>query len=470
MIFYTLLLIVSSLIGLFFLTNLVSRVKKEDKMPHGLSEEESLAMKELTILPDDKILILAPHPDDAALTCSGLIKEALRKGAKVKVVYITYGSHSSDTIIKNPGLLMPMPLASIIKQGRVRHDEAVSAMTSLGLKEEDLIFLGFPDSRTLKLWTGYFNEKAFTSAVLATNKVIYKTAYKPGTRFNAKNEFNQLKEIISSFKPTKIIYSDTFDLNPDHRATGLFLNAVLSDLEKEGFKPLTYSYFVHSEDWPGDTSVFYPPFYFIGVLKGDWYCVKLSPEDMISKLNAIEKHKVPLKGKPSFLLSFVKKNEIFFKPHFYSLNESLPVWGPKELQKLGVLNYVSEIRVIEEEKYFVFDLSTKPRVSKFSKINIFIYPVGREPFLNMPKYKAVVSRKIHKFSSDVKDISSNIIFTEKESSYVEVGGKDRVVLHLNKELLADADYFFLGIELEKVDVRVGETPWWVISLNNRRHI
>ncbi len=469
MIFSILLIVTSSLVGLFFFTHLVLRVKKEKESPHILSEEESLEMKELTLLHDDKILILAPHPDDAALTCSGLIKGALRKNVKVKVVYITYGSHSSDTLIKNPSLLMPVPLASIIKQGRVRHDEAVSAMISLGLKEEDLIFLGFPDSGTLKMWANYFNDKALTSAVLATNKVIYKTAYKPGTKFNARNEFNQLKEIISSFKPTKIIYSDTFDLNPDHRATGLFLNAVISDLEKEGFNPSAYSYFVHSKDWPGDTSMFFPPFYFVGSLKGRWYYVKLSPEDMISKLKAIEKHKIPLKGKPSFLLSFVKKNELFFKPHFYLLNESLPVWGPKELQKFGILGYVSRIHVFEEGKYFVFDLSTKPRVSTFSKINIFVYPVGREPFLNMPKYKVVVSRKIRKFSSKVEDISSDVTFTDEKSSYVRVEEKDRVMIYLNKELLADADYFFLGVELEKVDVRVSETPWWIISLKKEKY-
>ncbi len=465
MMFYVLLVAASSLIGLFFFTNLISRVKKRE-LPHVLSEEELSAMKELTILPDDKILILAPHPDDAALACSGLIKETLRKGGRIKVVYITYGSHSSDTLIKNPSLILPTPLTSMIKQGRVRHDEAVSAMTSLGLKEEDLVFLGFPDSRTLRLWTGYFNERALTSAVLATSKITYKTAYRPGTKFNAKNEFNQLKEIISSFGPTKIIYSDTFDLNPDHRATGLFLNAVLSDLEKEGFEPLTYSYFVHSEDWPGDTSVFFPPFYFVGSLKGEWRYVKLSPEDMISKLNAIEKHRVPLKGKPSFLLSFVKKNEIFFKPSFYYLKESLPVWEPKELQKFGILSYVDKICTLNEREYVVFDLSTKPKASALSKITFFIYPIGRELFLDMPKYKVAITKTLHNFSVKVYDIAVGAIYSDKKFAYADSKGKEGIMLHFNKELLADADYFFLSVELEKLDLRVSETPWWVISLKN----
>ena len=32
------------------------------------------------VVKDDRILILAPHPDDEAIACAGVIQEALKKG------------------------------------------------------------------------------------------------------------------------------------------------------------------------------------------------------------------------------------------------------------------------------------------------------------------------------------------------------------------------------------------------------
>ena len=43
---------------------------------------------------DARILILAPHPDDECLGTGGLIQQALAKGAKVKVIFITNGDNN----------------------------------------------------------------------------------------------------------------------------------------------------------------------------------------------------------------------------------------------------------------------------------------------------------------------------------------------------------------------------------------
>ena len=41
-----------------------------------------------------RVLILAPHPDDEAIACAGVIQQALKAGAKVKIVYLTNGDHN----------------------------------------------------------------------------------------------------------------------------------------------------------------------------------------------------------------------------------------------------------------------------------------------------------------------------------------------------------------------------------------
>ena len=43
------------------------------------------------ILPTDSLLIVSPHPDDESLCCGGIIDSARRLGARVAIVWITYG-------------------------------------------------------------------------------------------------------------------------------------------------------------------------------------------------------------------------------------------------------------------------------------------------------------------------------------------------------------------------------------------
>ena len=48
------------------------------------------AMKpSLEFLPDDRVLVLAPHPDDEVLATGGLIQQALAAGAALRVIVAT---------------------------------------------------------------------------------------------------------------------------------------------------------------------------------------------------------------------------------------------------------------------------------------------------------------------------------------------------------------------------------------------
>ncbi|MHB8276233.1 MAG: PIG-L family deacetylase, partial [Candidatus Humimicrobiaceae bacterium] len=46
---------------------------------------------------DDKILILAPHPDDEAISSAGIIQKALSAGAKIRIVYLTNGEYNQGS-------------------------------------------------------------------------------------------------------------------------------------------------------------------------------------------------------------------------------------------------------------------------------------------------------------------------------------------------------------------------------------
>lgn len=89
-------------------------------------------------------LILAPHPDDEALGCSGTVALLNQKGASTTVVFLTNGER-----------LHGEPSAAIAEK---RKDEAKSASEILGCKEP--ISLGFPDGE-INIYTEGVYEKLF---------------------------------------------------------------------------------------------------------------------------------------------------------------------------------------------------------------------------------------------------------------------------------------------------------------------
>lgn len=85
--------------------------------------------------------------------------------------------------------------------GMVRHDEAVEADKTLGLDPEDLIFLGYPDFRTLNIWYAHWgNAVPMKSMLTRTRSVPYKDAYRPGALYKS-DEILILTTGLSIFFP-----------------------------------------------------------------------------------------------------------------------------------------------------------------------------------------------------------------------------------------------------------------------------
>lgn len=98
-------------------------------MSGGQVPDEALSGRE-------KVVVLAPHPDDETLACGGLLARAFA-GAGGHVVCLTDGSASHPSSREWP----PARLA----EERCR--ELVTALEILGGSADDLTWLGLPDSR-----------------------------------------------------------------------------------------------------------------------------------------------------------------------------------------------------------------------------------------------------------------------------------------------------------------------------------
>jgi LmbE family N-acetylglucosaminyl deacetylase len=82
----------------------------------------------------ESAIVFAPHEDDETLACGGTIVRKKQAGAAVKIVFLTDGRASHAHMMDWQ------------KLSAMRQQEAINAAQVLGVAEEDVTFLGFPDN------------------------------------------------------------------------------------------------------------------------------------------------------------------------------------------------------------------------------------------------------------------------------------------------------------------------------------
>jgi N-acetyl-1-D-myo-inositol-2-amino-2-deoxy-alpha-D-glucopyranoside deacetylase len=266
------------------------------------------------LTPQDRVLILAPHIDDESISSAGLIQEALRVGAAIKIVYATNGDENLASLM-HPMKRLDLSPESFVSLGETRMTEAIAAMSKLGIPASSLLFLGFPDQGlTPMLLKNYSEQNPFISPGTRFTFNPYANTYHPNEVYAGVNVDTDLKEIVSEFKPTIVVVSHPRDKHPDHRALYQYLEHVKNELPNLSFK--TYTYLVHYPLYPpqkefAPTEFLYPPKKLF--TPEGWFSYDLSANQEGTKLQAINEYHTQLKFSlvSNFLRSFVKRNEIF---------------------------------------------------------------------------------------------------------------------------------------------------------------
>jgi LmbE family N-acetylglucosaminyl deacetylase len=201
------------------------------------------------------ILVIAPHPDDDVITSAGVIRHATSQGQSVKVVFVTNGDINS------------------ISQGYFRQGEAVTAQTSyLGTSEDDLIFLGYPDSHLQEVYDNFpdSSDRYFTPygqsdtyGLRGLGRSDYHT-YRFGApaAYNRANMVLDLRDIIATYRPQHIYTLAKADNHTDHKASYDLLVLALSGVfaSDPAYTPVIHKTVVHlSSTWPaaGDPTTYH---------------------------------------------------------------------------------------------------------------------------------------------------------------------------------------------------------------------
>lgn len=224
-------------------------------------------------LPLERVLIVAPHPDDESIATGALIQRVLAAGGRLQVVILTDGDNN----------VWPQRMAArrwrITREdrtrfGALRREESRNALTELGAAAASATFLGYHD-RTL--------------AGIAER--------------GERGIIETLRSLIEAFDPTLVVSPSILDLHADHRAAARFVHEVAKDR-------LIMTYVVHGD----------------GPVARIAARLELRPEEIAAKRDAIKRHQSQLWLSEGRFLSYAQPVEVFYRVEYDILHPDSFWW------------------------------------------------------------------------------------------------------------------------------------------------
>ncbi len=373
---------------------------------------------------NDRVLILAPHPDDEAIACAGVIQDAIAAGAHVHIAFLTNGDHNEIAFIVFEKRFT-LRQGEFIHMGKVRRVESIEAMKLLGLHENDLTFLGYPDFGTFAILCNHWqNSPPYKSMMTRISAVPYKEDLSFGAAYKGENILKDIESVLLDYKPNKIFVSHPADANVDHRALYLFLQIALRDLDRQLPQPKIYPYLVHCLGWPLPRHYhpqlsLQPPTSFTDK-QINWLKLDLTPEQVNKKYQAILCYKSQTESSAFYLLAFARKDELFGDYPDIELNKQVSVrekgvsfFGFSDMYMDSDTGVLGGLEGIEDkgrvdyaavDNYILIRIKKSKEFTRFFNFQLYIFGYnGKQPFSSMPKIRLLAeNRKFQVF--DGKEI------------------------------------------------------------------
>jgi LmbE family N-acetylglucosaminyl deacetylase len=415
--------------------------------------------KNIEIKEKERVIIFAPHPDDEILGCSGLISSVLEKDGNIWIVYLTNGDHNQLVfkLYEKKPILTP---SDYIKLGEIRREESIKATGILGLEKRNLIFLGYPDFGTLKIWKEFWNtKKPYKSFVTKASSVPYKENYSFGKPYIGESIVSDIENIIKEIKPTKIFVTSPFDFNVDHRALFNFVNlAILNTIESN--QPEIYCYLIHFKNWPIPSKYLpeenlLPP----QLLKFlDWYILNLENQKITKKYNSLNCFNSQIVVKKNWFFSFIRKNEIFYRFYYDILNKEILKFESEkeEFDNNKKQSIPFTIGLQKDKKEILIVLSHEKKTIEKINYIFYLYPWKKNiDFSIMPK----MTLKGGKEKGILIDngLSKKYKITPNKEM-------DGLKLKIDMKELGNPDYIFFSSEILINDIIHDFIPWRVIKI------
>jgi LmbE family N-acetylglucosaminyl deacetylase len=266
---------------------------------------------------ETRLLVFSPHPDDESLGAGGLIQRVLEAGGKVRVVFVTSGDGFPEGVEKENHITHPTA-KDYRKYGVERRVEAQKATAVLGLKEHEVIFLGFPDGGLNYLRLKYRSHPfAYRSPFTRKNRPPVFECIIRNTDYTGQDLLREIGKVIADFRPNLVVTTPAEDQHPDHYATYYFVKEALQKWNRKhpDLKPRMFTFLIHFGQWPigqgsGAGARLNPPDGFPDKNR-TWIPLPLTPEEMAKKRRAILEYHSQMLVMGRFMLSFARSNELW---------------------------------------------------------------------------------------------------------------------------------------------------------------
>ena len=193
------------------------------------------------------VMVFGPHPDDEVLGSGGIIRRAVEDNVPIKVIIATTG----DGGYFNQ------------QQGYNRIEESYQASTLLGVKPQDIIFLGYGDGSLTSIMSATDPNQIMNPTGL--NDSTYGSPEHPSYAMLTKGKENKmtknnlmgdLSELISTHQPTEVYLPSQYDNHGDHQNLYKAVERTLGNTKEEltDYGPTMYRTLVQlpfaMDTWP----------------------------------------------------------------------------------------------------------------------------------------------------------------------------------------------------------------------------
>jgi N-acetyl-1-D-myo-inositol-2-amino-2-deoxy-alpha-D-glucopyranoside deacetylase len=295
----------------------------------------------------DSMVVFAAHPDDEALGAAGVVHAAVLAGVRVRLVIFTNGDGYLEGVDVGFRTLFSTP-NRFIQYGKQRQQEALAAAGRLGLAPAQVTFLGYPDRGLAVLWGSAWScDHPYTSPYTRHGRSPYPLTYHPGALYCGQNVLEDVENLLRHERPTIIVSHHPEDSHRDHWAAAAFVVTALEHLALEDVPwaktVRVWSYMVHYGVWPQPQA--YAPQLNLNPPPGlqaigpGWIQYPLGQPDEDAKRMAILEYRSQVQLLRGYMLSFVRRNELFGPPPRVSptrlWGQGLPLAAPELWDRLS---------------------------------------------------------------------------------------------------------------------------------------
>lgn len=274
-----------------------------------------------------RLMVFAPHCDDEVLGAGGLIQLAIAQHMDVIVVIETNGDGYLFATMEEFRRMYPRP-QDYIRMGSLRQQETLAALRTLGLQEDQVVFLGYPDRGTPNLWTtNWSTDTPYTSPYTRTYRSPYPLTFDPDAVYAGQKLLENIRTLLEIYRPDLIVFPHPSDVHPDHWGLSAFIRLAVYLMQREhgDYQPTMLSYLVHRPDFPWPKGYLpyddlLPPLKLWSV-DTEWLRIDLPEEVIMKKEQAILEYKSQLPFLRKLMMGFVRTNELFDEPVPASLEE-----------------------------------------------------------------------------------------------------------------------------------------------------